>query len=207
MLEIFLFINPLGEICYQTEQGIMQLISHSNQHIRSRFITVLSLKTINDVLKTRKQQFSDLNLRNQLADEIYRSALDFKAASFQGKKRGCKFLFEIQKQVGIKDLPYNEEVVSSAAKAAGLDWEMFSADRQSKLAIKSFHNDQKVAAEMNVTSHPTIVVYDEKNGGDALSFCGQEALPALNKYLSKQDKQTPPSCSLFSRFNPHPFNS
>lgn len=206
MLEIFLFINPLGELCYQTEQGIMQLISHSNQNIRSRFITMLSLKTINDVLEVSKQP-SDLNLRNQLADEIYRSALDFKAASFQGKKRGCKFLFEIQKQVGIKNLPYNEEVVSSAAKVAGLDWEMFSADRQSKLAIKSFHSDQKVAAEMNVTTHPTIVVYDEKNGGDALSFCGQEALPALNKYLSKKDEQSSPSCSLFSRFNPHPFNS
>ena len=55
---------------------------------------------------------------------------------------------------------YSEEVVMRAAKESKLDLAMFEHDRRSKLAVESFREDQRLAAEMNVNTPPSMVVYN-----------------------------------------------
>ncbi|MDY4002977.1 MAG: DsbA family protein [Ligilactobacillus saerimneri] len=190
MLEVYLFVNPIGKICYQAEKDLLELVSHTSQKIRFRFITLMSLKTIETVMLRHHLALDNLEARNDLSQQIYQSAIDYKAACFQGKERGCQFLLSVQKQVGVEKQPYSDAVAKKAATVAHLDWEMFSQDRNSPLAVASFHKDQKVAAEMNVTDHPTIVVCDPINDTCAFSFQGTGAIKALATYLAEKETGT-----------------
>ena len=79
MLEMYLFINPLGAVCYQAEQDILTLVARSDKQINFRFIPLLTLKTVTSVMKTRHIPLGDLEQRNKLAKELYQAALDCKA--------------------------------------------------------------------------------------------------------------------------------
>lgn len=160
MLEMYLFINPLGGVCYQAEKNILQLMQDATEDVRFRFIPLLNMQSTQDVMKLKKLPVNDLAARNQLVSEIYRASLDFKAALFQGKKRGRAYLLNVQQQMNDRTSPYDDEVALKAAKESGLDEEMFLHDRQSDFAAHSFMQDQKMAAEMNVAHHPTVVLFN-----------------------------------------------
>ena len=49
MLDMYLFINPLGSACYHTEQNILKLGDSLNEKINFNFVPLMNFKTINDV--------------------------------------------------------------------------------------------------------------------------------------------------------------
>ncbi len=142
MLEMYLFINPLGAKCYEAEQNILKLAEESSQKFQIRFIPLLNLQSVTKVMS------------------VMNAVLDYKAALFQGRKRGHNFLLNVQRQLYVEHKKYSEEVVMRAAKESKLDLAMFEHDRRSKLAVESFREDQRLAAEMNVNTPPSMVVYN-----------------------------------------------
>lgn len=176
VLEMYLFINPLGGMCYRAEQNILNLLESATEEVRFRFIPLLNMQSTQDVMKLNHLPLNDLAARNRLVNDVYRASLDFKAALFQGKKRGRSYLLNVQKQMMQFKGQYSDEVAFRAAAACGLDQEMFEHDRRSDFAAHSFLQDQKMAAEMKVTHHPTVVLYNV-SGYD----CGI-AMDACNSY-------------------------
>ncbi|GAX08450.1 dithiol-disulfide isomerase [Secundilactobacillus silagincola] len=160
MLEVYLFINPLGSRCMKSEKCILRLADQIFGDISYQFIPLLNPQMIDQHLKATNQDCHDLNLRNEQFDLHYRTILDYKAALFQGKKKGRLFLLNLQNQIVDQGQPYSDKLVLEVAKHVHLDLDMFSEDRQSELARRAFQADQRLASEMNVADPSTAILYN-----------------------------------------------
>ena len=93
MIEIYLFVNPLGKYCFEMEQQLLQFIEEeygtpSKEKMQFRFLPLVNLQTIGDVMQQKGISQNNLEERNHLFSMTYSAALDCKAAQFQGKKKG-----------------------------------------------------------------------------------------------------------------------
>ena len=94
--------------------------------------------------------------------------MDYKAALFQGRKRGRSFLLSLQQQLVNQNSNYTQNLGAQVAEKVHLDLEMFNEDRRSSLALKSFHDDQKMANEMGIEAPSSAVVFDTRNDDDGI---------------------------------------
>lgn len=160
MIEIYLFVNPLGGICLNVEKDILKLVETENKKIQFRFIPLVNMRTINDLIKLFEIPPHDIEQRNKLFEDVYSAALDYKAAQLQGKKKGRYLLLGLQKAVAENNIPYSSELAEQLVSEAGGDLDMFKADRQSEFVKESFQTDQQIAREMGIVKHPSAVVYN-----------------------------------------------
>ncbi|MEY8445407.1 ClpXP adapter SpxH family protein [Enterococcus ratti] len=165
MIEIYLFVNPLGKNCFKLEQQLLQFIEEeygkrSKEKMQFRFLPLVNLRTIGDVMQHNRISQKNLAARNHLFSTTYSAALDCKAAQFQGKKKGRQFLFKLQEAVGCHKIPYSSELAETLFAQVGGDIAMFKEDRQSEFVKEVFFSDQKIAREMGITKHPSAVVYN-----------------------------------------------
>lgn len=160
MIEIYLFVNPLGGICLNVEKDILKLVETENKKIQFRFIPLVNMRTINHLINLFEIPSHDIEQRNQLFEDIYSAALDYKAAQLQGKKKGRHLLLGLQQAVAVDNIPYSSELAEKLVIEAGGDIDMFKADRQSDFVKESFQTDQQIAREMGITKHPSAVVYN-----------------------------------------------
>lgn len=164
MIEIYLFVNPIGKKCLSIERRIIDLINEYDMKIQLRLIPIMNLKTISEFMQRIGASDKDLQLRTELSQEIHSAALDVKAAHLQGKKRGRDFLVELQKTIGEQKQPYSKKLAIQLFTKVGGDLEMFLKDRHSDFVQEAFLTDQQIAHEMEITSHPSAVIYNY--GGD-----------------------------------------
>lgn len=160
LLEVYLFINPLGSRCMKSEKCILRLADSIFGDISYQFIPLLNPQIIDQHLKVTNQDCHNLDLRNQQFNLHYRIILDYKAALFQGKKKGRLFLLNLQAQLVDDERPYSEELVLEVAQQVHLDMPMFLEDRQSELAKRAFKADQRLASEMKVVDPSTAILYN-----------------------------------------------
>ena len=158
MIEIHLFVNPLGMKCYRCEQDVMR-IDHdlAKTKFNYQFIPLINLYTIQDTLHRYGLSTSH---QQRVSELLYQISLDFKAALFQGGKRGRKYLLQLQTELINQKQTYSLELATMVANKVGLDLEMFLTDRKSALARKAFLADQKMANELKVIRTATAVVFD-----------------------------------------------
>ena len=144
----------------------------------------------------------DIELRTELSQEIHSAALDVKAAHLQGKKRGRDFLVELQETVGEQKQPYSKKLAIQLFTKVGGDLEMFLEDRQSAFVQEAFLTDQQIAHEMEITLHPSAVIYNYGSDCDAgIRIEGCETIhhildtyntkESLIAFLESQSKNTP----------------
>lgn len=172
MIEIYLFVNPLGDICLNVEKEILKFVENQNKKIQFRFIPFVNMKTIDRLMK--KSTTNNINIRNKLIEHIYSAALDYKAAQLQGKKKGRHLLLSLQKAVSVDNISYSAELSERFLMEAGGDLEMFRSDRQSEFVKESFQTDQQIAREMGIVTHPSAVVYNyasERDFGVLVENC------------------------------------
>lgn len=153
VLELYLFVDPLNRHCYDAEKTIERISQKLDKQISVRFVSMLNIKILHDFSMNKELSHLDHNLP-------YDTILDFKAASFQGKKFGRRFLMDLQKELLINSEPYSDALVYKLAERNGLDVEMFKEDRRSDLAEKMFRCDQRVVHEMDVTNPSTTVLFN-----------------------------------------------
>ncbi|MBL1229779.1 DsbA family protein [Enterococcus sp. BWB1-3] len=160
MIEIYLFVNPLGSICLDIEREILTFAQAENRKIQLRLIPLVNMKTIDFLLKVHGIHPSDIKGRNQLFETTYSAALDFKAAQLQGKKKGRHILLNLQSMITESGVGYSPDLAETLIVDAGGDLEMFKNDRKSSFVKESFQIDQQIAREMGVTQHPSTVIYN-----------------------------------------------
>ncbi|MEO1773113.1 DsbA family protein [Candidatus Enterococcus ferrettii] len=163
MIEIYLFINPIGDRCLNIEKQITELMKKNDLKIQLRLIPLMNLHTVSDLLIREGLSKKDIRKRNKLSDNIYSAALDVKAAQLQGKKRGRIFLMKLQEELTKKKTTYSEELVYRLFSEVGGDMETFIEDRASDLVKELFIADQQIARDMNITKHPSAVIYNCAN--------------------------------------------
>ena len=74
-------------------------------------------------------------------------------------------------------------MVKKVALKSNLDWDLFKEDRQSNLAVKTFKKDQRIAAEMQITTYPEVVVTNTDFPDYAFSLNPQESFDILQKFI------------------------
>ena len=166
---MFLFINPIGQLCLRSEEALLKIIAESNDtNIHFKFIPVLNLKNVEHYMQFQQLNSHDLDLRNQVFSTIYEAVLAYKAATFQGNKKSRAFLMQLQDSFQQFDAPFNADLVMTIANKVGLDPEMLLEDWHSELAKQAFDSDQQLACEMNIQTSPSAVVFNYAKGqGDA----------------------------------------
>lgn len=160
MIEIYLFVNPIGSICLETETKLLDFIANSDKKIQFRVIPLVNMQTIHQVMKHRGIPAKDIDARNKLFTDTYSAALDCKAIQLQGKKMGRTFMMRLQQAVACEQIPYSHELVHEIIQEVGADLEMFLEDRPSDFVKEMFQNDQDTARDMGITQHPAEVVYN-----------------------------------------------
>ncbi|WP_281164227.1 DsbA family protein [Liquorilactobacillus sicerae] len=178
MLELYLFINPIGTSCFNSEQNILRLAEALKDRLKFCFIPFINLETISSMMVENSLPLNNLNLRNRLFQKAYQASLDYKAALFQGKKHGREFLLSLQQEIFENNVSYCDKLVQQIAANSHLDWEMFTNDRRSNFTANSFRQDLQMAAEMKVRNYPTIVIYNLKgiDCGVSLTECNSYQL-------------------------------
>lgn len=158
MLELHLFVNPLGMQCYHCEQDVLRIEKElAATKLNYQFVPLINMQTTENTLQ-RYQLGPDK--RAVVSRLLYQVSLDYKAALFQGGKRGRRYLLQMQTELIANQRPYSPELVEAVAIDAKLDREMFLADRTSSLARQALAADQKMASELDVTNTATAVIFD-----------------------------------------------
>lgn len=160
MLEIHLFVNPLGRRCFRCEHDVLKVDQQLNTKVNYRFIPFFNMATIQQTIELYHLDQHSLAVRQSVSNTIYRVILDYMAASFQGRKRGRQFLLMMQNALIKDNNNYNDKLVEKIALASGLDLEMFLEDRHSSLAKKAFQKEQQIAKSLGVKKPATAVVFD-----------------------------------------------
>lgn len=178
MLEIHLFVNPLGQRCFQCERDLLRVDVQLNNTVNFQFIPLMNMQTIDKTLHDYRQQHWHVFNQQKIANTTYSVILDYKAALFQGRKRGRMFLLDIQKALLEEHADYNVDLVQRLAKEAQLDMEMFMEDRQSSLAKQCFKKDQRLANQMGITDSATAIVINTSNPeyGTLITNCNYDSL-------------------------------
>lgn len=167
MIEIYLFVNPLGVECFQAERQILRLVeAESQKKIQFRFVPFVNMHVVDRFMKIYNLPKGDLALRNEIFQTFYNAALDYKTLQLQGKKKGRSFLLQLQKLCGIEKLAYEPKLVDQLVTAAGGDLEEFHHDRSSLLVKEAFLTDQQIAHDMSIVQTPSVVVYNYASGRD-----------------------------------------
>ncbi|AYM02945.1 DsbA family protein [Levilactobacillus yiduensis] len=156
MLEVYLFVNPLGARCMRSEQNIMRLADHLNSKVSFQFVPLLNQQIIAQSLAPRPT----LAERNARFNVTYQAILAYKAALFQGKRKGRKFLLNMQDAVVSQHQSFSEKLTLEMAQKCRLDLDMFTEDCQSDLAKQAFQTDQKLAAEMKIEQSSSAVIFN-----------------------------------------------
>lgn len=161
MIEIYLFVNPLGTECYQAEREILRLVkAEKSKKIQFRFVPFVNMHIVDRLIKKYNLPKNDLALRNQLFQVLYSAALDYKALQLQGKKKGRFFLLQLQKCCGLERQKYTPSLVDRLVEKAGGDLEEFHLDRGSNFVKEAFLTDQQIAHDMSIENNPSCVVYN-----------------------------------------------
>lgn len=177
MIEIYLFVNPLGPICLDAEMKLLEYMGTTDKKIQVRVMPLVNIHTINNILERKGIEKTAIAERNQLSEQIYSAALDAKAVQLQGKKRGRAFLMALQKAVGCDGETYDRHLVERLVSETGADLEMFQEDRESEFVKELFLSDQVIAREMGIKKHPSAVVYNYSCDRDyGVLLDGAEAL-------------------------------
>lgn len=146
MIEMYLFVEPSCSECLRAEKAVTKIAKNISTNISLKFIPFMNLGVLNPT--------------DQSKPNSYELILDYKAALFQGCKKGRQFLASLQQKIFIEGASYNKTLVYDIAKQINLDLEMFKEDRHSQLIINTFKADQELMSEMNIVNHGNLVIFD-----------------------------------------------
>lgn len=204
MLEIHLFVNPLGSHCFRCERNILKIDHQLNTKVNYRFIPFFNMETIQQTIEAYHLNQHDLIIRQNVSRTIYQVILDYIAASYQGKKRGRQFLLLLQNALIKENINYNNNLVKEVALRANLDLEMFSEDRHSALAKKTFRQEQQVAKSLGVKEPATAVVFDSNQSQYGLLLNNFDYETLISAYQNKQLEDKLSITNFIKNYQSHP---
>jgi len=161
VLEIFLFVNPVGNVCLEVEKALMNFAGNQSRKVITHFIPTLNFTIINEYMQTHDMDPKNLEYRNHMFNVGYEVILDYKAAQFQGNIKARDLLMDLQTRFNT-DFDYSPVIVNELLDKHQIDKEMFYADRKRDELRLGFQSDQQIASQMQVTNTPSAVFMDTR---------------------------------------------
>lgn len=182
MIEIFLFINPLGIACYRNEKEIMTAIEQSNKKVHYHFVPITNIGSVRTDLKRRGYANPNLTVHNVTASNMYNALKDFHSLSFMGSKKARDFLLRIQQEINENKHNYSKELVNAILDELEINKNVFEKNRDSQFISDAIEADYKLANEFDIKETPTTVIYNY----DAIDTCGIAYQGCLESNVIKQ---------------------
>ncbi|MBU9713281.1 ClpXP adapter SpxH family protein [Evansella tamaricis] len=180
-IEIYMFIDPLCPECWALEPIIKKLQMEYSPYFTLKTLLGNELKSLNqpcgstkgarlkqlaksyDEIATRTGMPCDGDVWHENTFTPYSAIIGIKAAELQGKAIGSKFLRRLREALFLhkQNIASNNVLIECAGKVNGMDVEEFKKDIHSQSATKAFQSDVKTTKEMDVTSVPTLVFFND----------------------------------------------
>ncbi|MDF7672329.1 DsbA family protein [Lactobacillus sp. ESL0701] len=184
MFEIFLFVNPIGIYCYDTELLIKQATNELNIDTCFNYIPITNTKVITaDVIRRRKegQKLTDVSKYTMAS---FQTLHIYHAIKFEyGNKKARAYLVELQQALNVNFNLYSENLQRKIAKKLNLDFNKINNPKANKYIDKSIKQDMELAEKMNVRNTPTTIIYNESGNYNGILLEGTVAHDKLIKVL------------------------
>ena len=204
-IEMYLFLDPLCSVCWDMQPILRKLQVEYGQYFTIRTVLSTRLNNLNTTCHLSEQE---KKYKYAIQEHAVLPSIAVKAAEFQGKKAAQRFLDKIQEYLFLQTKNITSyEALKELASEAQLDLEEFTQDFQSKDCARSFQSDLSIAREMEVSSFPTIVFFNENIEDEGIKVSGIYPYNIYVQILQEMlydipKKQTPPRLEkLIERFN------
>ncbi|WEV40410.1 DsbA family protein [Lactobacillus sp. ESL0681] len=196
MFEIFLFVNPIGVHCYNTEVALKEALSELNIDICFHFIPINSAEIIKGDLIRRKKMGQKINDIPQFTMVSYQALRAFHAIRFTyGQKKARTYLFNLQKAISADFNDYSENLPQEIAEKLNMNFAKIRDAKVSHYIDDSIKRDQDLAEKLNVHNIPTTIIYNQSGNYNGILLEGIVAHDKLidifkNSANQPQPKQT-----------------
>jgi predicted DsbA family dithiol-disulfide isomerase len=202
-IELYVFIDPLCDDCWSLQPILRKLQVEYERYFTLRILLLTSLPTLN-LQCSRNMDISDPSDKSHTSFP----SIAIKAAEFQGKRAGFRFLSKMLEYSFLKSRNITSfSVLLEIARKLGLDIEEFSNDFTSKNVLRSLQVDLFMAKEMEVETVPTFVFFNENIEDEGLKVSGLYPYEVYEQILEELIGETiipdtpPPLDELFTRFD------
>lgn len=205
-VEILAFIDPLCAECWGLEPLMKKFFLEYHDYFTFRFILTTKHDTenccqFNQARKIAEEWDKYAHLTGMCCDSDvwfenppspYAVALSIKAAEFQGKAAGNRFLRRIREQIFFRKKGMNQlRELLEVARLAKLDIDEFNSDFHSCRSIKSLQCDRRLANEMAITELPSLVFSTADGDSEAVKVNGRYAYDVYVQILTELLGDTP----------------
>ncbi|KXH79787.1 DsbA family protein [Sporosarcina sp. HYO08] len=167
-IELYVFLDPFCDDCWSLQTLLRRLQIEYERYFTMRIALLTSLPTLN--LQCIRNS-EDVSACGKIHASFPSTAV--KAAEFQGKRAGFRFLSKMFEYSYLKSRNVTSfSVLVEIAEKTKLDVEEFKRDFSSKHVLRSLQIDLYMAKEMEVTKAPTFVFFNENIEDEGLKVDG-----------------------------------
>ena len=164
MFEIFLFINPIGIYCYDTERQIRKTVDELGIDVCCHYIPIANVSLVQDDIIRRRKDAQKLPDISSFSTATYDALKDYHAIKLTyGNKKARKYLYELQKSLSHDASAYKPELRKQITQNLNIKISTIDAIKQSDYLKISIEEDQKLANQWHIKATPTIVLFNENN--------------------------------------------
>lgn len=164
MFEIFLFINPIGIYCYDTEKQIRKTVDELGVDVCYHYIPIANVCLVNDDAIRRRKDDQKLPDISNFSRATYEALENYHAIRLAyGNKKARQYLYELQKNLSKDASAYTPELLKRIANKLHIKDADIQAIKQTDYLRTSIEEDQKLANQWNIKATPTTVIFNEDN--------------------------------------------
>lgn len=173
MFEIFLFINPIGIYCYDTEKQIRKTVEELDLDVCYHYIPIANVCLVNDDAIRRRKEAQKLPDISTFSKATYEALENYHAIKLgYGNKKAREYLYELQKRLSNDASIYSHELLKNINSKLNIKSDTINSFRKSDYLRTSIEEDQKLANQWNVKATPTTVLFDENNDQNGILLEG-----------------------------------
>lgn len=186
MFEIFLFVNPIGLYCYDTEVLIMDALDELNINPCFHLIPITNSKVIKEDIIRRKTSGQIINDIPEYTMASYQALRNYHAIKCEyGNKKARCYLINLQKAVNADFNVYSQDLPKQVALDLGLNFKRINSSKISKFVDESIQQDKDLARQYKVKNIPTTVLYNLSGNYTGILLEGILAHDKLQALLKK----------------------
>lgn len=185
MFEIFLFINPIGIYCYDTEILIKEALEELNISSCFHFVPIINTKVIKEDIIRRKKSGQKVDNISQYTVASYQALRSYHAIKFEyGNKKARSYLIDLQCAVSNNFNQYSNELREKILLDLKINLNRINDTKISSYIDDSIRQDKELAEKFSVRNIPTTIIFNENGNYNGILLEGNLAHDKLISLLN-----------------------
>lgn len=187
MFEIFLFVNPVGIYCYNTEVLIKNALDELNINCCFHFVPIINSKVVSDDIIRRKKKGQRINDVSQYTIASFQALRVYHGIKLEyGNKKARLYLVNLQRAISDNFNNYSVNLPREIARTLRLDFERITNRKIRNYIDDSIHQDKILAQKFNVRNIPTTIIFNESGNYNGIMLEGTFAHDKLVTLLKNE---------------------